>query len=97
MMLSDWFYDAENKGPEVQILNLSVLSPGRPDVVLAIPFPATTSKATLFTLKEGSKYRIKFHFTVSKHIVRGLKYTYMVWKAGVRGKFSFITPSISKR
>lgn len=74
----------ESKEAEVQILSLSVLSPGRPDVVLGIPFPATTSKATLFTLKEGSKYRIKFHFTVSKHVVRGLKYTYMVWKAGVR-------------
>ena len=96
MMFSDWLFEAESKGAEVQILSLSVLSPGRPDVILGIPFPATTSKATLFTLKEGSKYKIKFHFTVSKHIVRGLKYTYMVWKTGVRGKFSLSAPSISK-
>ncbi|XP_021749136.1 rho GDP-dissociation inhibitor 1-like isoform X2 [Chenopodium quinoa] len=73
-----------NKAPEVQILSLSVLSPGRADVVLPTPFPSTTSKATLFTLKEGSKYRIKFLFTVTKNVVKNLAYTYMVWKSGIR-------------
>ncbi|KAL2928068.1 Rho GDP-dissociation inhibitor 1 [Bienertia sinuspersici] len=74
----------ENRKTEVQILSLSVLSPGRADVVLPIPFPSTTSKETLFTLKEGSKYRIKFHFTVTNNVVKNLTYTYMVWKAGIR-------------
>uniref|UniRef100_A0A7C8YKF1 Rho GDP-dissociation inhibitor n=2 Tax=Opuntia streptacantha TaxID=393608 RepID=A0A7C8YKF1_OPUST len=63
---------------------MSIISPGRTDVVLPIPFPNTTSKATLFTLKEGSKYRTIFNFTVSNNIAHGLCYTYMVWKAGVR-------------
>ncbi|KMT14993.1 hypothetical protein BVRB_3g064970 [Beta vulgaris subsp. vulgaris] len=74
----------KNSTPEVQILSLSVLSPGRTDVVLTIPFLPTTSKATLFTLKEGSKYRIKFLFTVTKKAVKNLTYTYMVWKSGIR-------------
>ncbi|KAH9621784.1 hypothetical protein KSS87_017543 [Heliosperma pusillum] len=73
-----------SKEARVQILSLSVISPGRADIVLPIPFPATTSKATLFSLKEGSKYRIKFHLTVSGNSVHNLKYTYMVWKSGIR-------------
>ncbi|XP_074320692.1 rho GDP-dissociation inhibitor 1-like isoform X2 [Silene latifolia] len=73
-----------SKEAQVQILSLSVISPGRADIVLPIPFPATTSKATLFSLKEGSKYRIKFHLTVSGNTVHNLKYTYMVWKSGIR-------------
>lgn len=74
----------ENRKAGVQILSLTVHSPGRADVVIPVPFPSTTSKATLFTLKEGSKYQIKFHFTVTKNVVKNLTYTYMVWKAGVR-------------
>ncbi|KAJ8449698.1 hypothetical protein Cgig2_001354 [Carnegiea gigantea] len=68
---------SESKEGEVKVLSMSILSPGRTDVVLAIPFPTTTSKATLFTLKEGSKYRTIFHFTVSNDIVHGLCYTYI--------------------
>ncbi|KAK9671384.1 hypothetical protein RND81_12G026400 [Saponaria officinalis] len=72
------------KEAEVKIMSLTVKSPGRADEVLTIPFKSTTSKATLFTLKEGSKYQIKFLFTVSSTTVHNLKYTYMVWKSGVR-------------
>lgn len=75
---------SESKEGEVKVLSMSILSPGCTDVVLAIPFPTTTSKATLFTLKEGSKYRTIFHFTASNNVVHGLCYTYTVWKAGVR-------------
>uniref|UniRef100_A0A5B7B0U9 Putative rho GDP-dissociation inhibitor 1-like n=1 Tax=Davidia involucrata TaxID=16924 RepID=A0A5B7B0U9_DAVIN len=73
----------ESKDPEVKILSLSILSPGRPDLVFPCPF-ASNSKASLFTLKEGSRYRLKFTFTVSNNIVSGLKYTNTVWKTGVR-------------
>ncbi|CAO2831418.1 unnamed protein product [Amaranthus hypochondriacus] len=70
--------------PEVKILRLNIYSPDRADVVLPIPFPSTTSKDTLFTLKEGSKYRITFHFSVSQNIVKNFSSVYSVWKAGVR-------------
>ncbi|KAE8730835.1 Rho GDP-dissociation inhibitor 1 [Hibiscus syriacus] len=73
----------ESKEPEVTILSLSILCPGRPDILLSIPF-ASKPKSSLFMLKEGSKYRLKFTFNVSNNIVSGLKYTNTVWKTGVR-------------
>nr|KJB27879.1 hypothetical protein B456_005G021000 [Gossypium raimondii] len=42
----------ESKEPEVKILSLSIVSPGRPDIILPIPF-VTKPKTCLFTLKEG--------------------------------------------
>ncbi|KAJ7979132.1 rho GDP-dissociation inhibitor 1-like [Quillaja saponaria] len=73
----------ESKEPEVKILSLTIISPERPDLVLPIPFSGD-SKRNVFTLKEGSHYRLKFTFTVSNNIVLGLKYTNVVWKTGVR-------------
>ncbi|KAI9070542.1 hypothetical protein K1719_047495 [Acacia pycnantha] len=73
----------ESKDPEVKIVSLTILCPGRPDLILPIPF-TTSSKKCLFTLKEGSKYRLKFTFSVSNNIVSGLKYTNIVWKTGLR-------------
>ncbi|XP_041010012.1 rho GDP-dissociation inhibitor 1-like [Juglans microcarpa x Juglans regia] len=73
----------ETKEPEVKIQSLTILCPGRPDLVLQIP-SVKKSKSTLFSLKEGSHYRLKFTFTVSNNIVSGLKYTNVVWKTGVR-------------
>ncbi|KAK7836309.1 rho GDP-dissociation inhibitor 1 [Quercus suber] len=63
--------------------SLTILCPGRPDLILPIPF-GNNSKRILFTLKEGSQYRLKFSFTVSNNIVLGLKYTNVVWKTGMK-------------
>ncbi|KAL3020320.1 hypothetical protein AAZX31_05G138100 [Glycine max] len=73
----------ENKEPEVKIVSLTIICPGRPDLILPIPF-TSESKNSIFTLKEGSQYRLKFSFTVSNNIVSGLKYTNVVWKTGLR-------------
>ncbi|XP_027342838.1 rho GDP-dissociation inhibitor 1-like isoform X2 [Abrus precatorius] len=73
----------ENKDPEVKIVSLTITCPGRPDLILPIPFTGD-SKKSIFTLKEGSQYRLKFSFTVSNNIVSGLKYSNVVWKTGVR-------------
>ncbi|TKY59918.1 Rho GDP-dissociation inhibitor 1 [Spatholobus suberectus] len=73
----------ENKEPEVKIVSLTIICPGRPDLILPIPF-TSDAKKSIFTLKEGSQYRLKFSFTVSNNIVSGLKYTNVVWKTGVR-------------
>ncbi|XVE84612.1 hypothetical protein DITRI_Ditri17bG0026600 [Diplodiscus trichospermus] len=73
----------EIKEPEVKILSLSILCPGRPDIFLPIPF-ASKPKDTLFILREGNRYRLKFSFNVSNNIVSGLKYINTVWKTGVR-------------
>lgn len=73
----------ETAEPEVKVLNLTILSPGRPDLVLPIPFKAY-EKGYAFALKDGSPYSFRFSFIVSNNIVSGLKYTNTVWKTGVR-------------
>ncbi|KAF3456994.1 hypothetical protein FNV43_RR01651 [Rhamnella rubrinervis] len=74
----------ESKEPEVKILSLTIQCPGRKDVVLPIPFQNNPKKTSLFSLKEGSKYHLKFNFTVSNNIVLGLRYTNTVWKTGLK-------------
>lgn len=76
--------DAENQEPDVKILSLSIVSPGRPDMLLPIP-EGGNPKGLWFTLKEGSLYRLKFTIKVSNDIVCGLKYTNTVWKTGIKG------------
>ncbi|XP_075511536.1 rho GDP-dissociation inhibitor 1-like [Primulina tabacum] len=67
----------------VQIMTLSIVCPGRPEIELSHPF-ISSPKDCLFTLKEGTKYRLKFSFRVSDKVVSGLKYENTLWKAGVR-------------
>ncbi|RLN27833.1 rho GDP-dissociation inhibitor 1-like [Panicum miliaceum] len=73
----------ETAEPEVKVMNLTILSPGRLDLVLPIPFQAD-EKGYAFALKDGSPYSFRFSFIVSNNIVSGLKYTNTVWKTGVR-------------
>ncbi|KQK04534.1 rho GDP-dissociation inhibitor 1 [Brachypodium distachyon] len=73
----------ETVEPEVTILNLAILAPGRPDLVLSIPF-VPDDKGYAFVLKDGSTYSFRFSFTVSNNIVSGLKYSHTIWKTGVR-------------
>ncbi|KAD7117415.1 hypothetical protein E3N88_04683 [Mikania micrantha] len=74
---------AETLDPEVKILSLAIVSPGRDDLLLQIPDNGKI-KGTWFTLKEGSHYAIKFTFQVRNNIVSGLKYKNTVWKTGLR-------------
>uniref|UniRef100_A0A803LRH1 Rho GDP-dissociation inhibitor 1 n=1 Tax=Chenopodium quinoa TaxID=63459 RepID=A0A803LRH1_CHEQI len=69
--------------PEVKILSLSILSPDRPDIFLPIPEDGKP-KSPWFTLKEGSRYKLRFTFQVNNNIVLGLKYTNTVWKTGIK-------------
>lgn len=73
----------EVQEPDVKILSLTIISAGRPDIVLEIP-ESGNPKAPWFTLKEGSKYNLKFSIKVSNDIVCGLKYTNHVWKTGLK-------------
>ncbi|KAG9147409.1 hypothetical protein Leryth_019659 [Lithospermum erythrorhizon] len=73
----------ESLDPEVKILSLAIKSPGRPDIILPIP-ETGNPKGAWFTLKEGSKYNLKFTFQVSNNIVSGLKYKNTVWKTGLK-------------
>jgi Rho GDP-dissociation inhibitor len=69
--------------PDVQFMTLSIVCPGRPEIALSQPF-LSSPKACLFTLKEGTKYRLKFSFIVSNRVVSGLRYENTLWKSGVR-------------
>lgn len=73
----------ENPDPEVKFLDLTIVTPDRPDLVLPIPF-VPDEKGYAFALKDGSRYRFKFSFTVSNNIVSGLRYTNTVWKTAIR-------------
>ncbi|KAL8264267.1 hypothetical protein R6Q59_022397 [Mikania micrantha] len=73
----------EIQEPDVKILSLAIISAGRSDIVLEIP-ESGNPKGPWFTLKEGSKYNLKFSIKVSNDIVCGLKYTNQVWKTGLK-------------
>ncbi|XP_062162070.1 rho GDP-dissociation inhibitor 1-like [Alnus glutinosa] len=73
----------ETLEPEVKILSLAIKSPGRGDIFLPIPQNGNP-KGLWFTLKEGSRYSLKFTFQVSNNIVSGFKYTNTVWKTGIK-------------
>ncbi|KAL5212137.1 hypothetical protein ABZP36_022984 [Zizania latifolia] len=73
----------ETLEPDVKIMSLSILSPGRPDIFLPLPVEPN-AKGVWFTLKEGSLYKLKFTFSVSDNIVSGLRYTNAVWKTGIK-------------
>ncbi|KAJ8440429.1 hypothetical protein Cgig2_017662 [Carnegiea gigantea] len=77
----------ENLEPDVKILSLTIVSPGREDIVLPLPEDGDP-KGLWFTLKEGSPYTLRFCFKVSNNIVSGLRYINTVWKTGLRGTFS---------
>ncbi|RZC47255.1 hypothetical protein C5167_040202 [Papaver somniferum] len=79
----DYAAVGETLEPQVEILSLTILSPGQPELVLPIPFEPN-AKGYAFCLKDGSLYHLKFSFKVSNNIVSGLKYTNTVWKTGVR-------------
>ncbi|GMP73425.1 hypothetical protein CsSME_00031187 [Camellia sinensis var. sinensis] len=73
----------ETLEPDVKILSLAIKSPGRPDIFLPVP-ESGNPKGLWFSLKEGSRYSLKFTFQVNNNIVLGLKYKNTVWKTGVK-------------
>lgn len=83
-MFSYICFVVESLEPEVEILSLSIVCSGRPDIVLSVP-ALPNHKRAWFTLKEGSHYKLKFTFIVRNNIVSGLKYTNTVRKAGIKG------------
>ena len=87
------FGSVETLDPEVKIISLAILSPGRPDIVLMVPENGNP-KGMWFTLKEGSKYCLKFTFHVNNNIVSGLRYTNTVWKTGVKGNKQQLTSGV---
>ncbi|KAK1391888.1 Rho GDP-dissociation inhibitor 1 [Heracleum sosnowskyi] len=73
----------EVQEPDVKILSLTIITADRSDLVLDIPESGNTN-GLWFTLKEGSKYHLRFSIKVSNDIVCGLRYTNTVWKTGIK-------------
>ncbi|XP_047317468.1 rho GDP-dissociation inhibitor 1-like isoform X2 [Impatiens glandulifera] len=73
----------ETVDPEVKVLSFAIKSPGRTDMILPIPNEGKP-KGVWFSLKEGSRYSLKFTFEVRNNIVSGLRYSNTVWKTGIK-------------
>ncbi|XP_010473464.1 PREDICTED: rho GDP-dissociation inhibitor 1-like [Camelina sativa] len=75
----------ETPDPVVKILDLTIRSPDREEMLLTIPDDGLPNpKGPWFTIKEGSKYTLVFNFRVTNNIVSGLRYNNTVWKTGVK-------------
>eukprot|EP00271_Cylindrocystis_brebissonii_P008740 TRINITY_DN23225_c0_g1_i1.p1 TRINITY_DN23225_c0_g1~~TRINITY_DN23225_c0_g1_i1.p1 ORF type:complete len:215 (-),score=68.15 TRINITY_DN23225_c0_g1_i1:581-1225(-) len=74
---------SEGMLPEVAFKTLRIVVEGRPDIQLPIPEPgANTSDKAFFVLKEKSKYKLQFEFSVKNELVVGLTYVNKVWRLG---------------
>lgn len=71
--------------PEVIFHSIGILSDDFGEINTPLPVDEVQNGCPLFTLKEGSEYRLKLTFTVLHNIVSGLAYTNAVWKGGMQG------------
>ncbi|GFZ13501.1 hypothetical protein Acr_23g0018860 [Actinidia rufa] len=70
--------------PEVIFCSIGIISDDFGEISTPIPVDESKCGRVLFTLKEGSEYRLKLSFTVLHNIVSGLTYTNTVWKGGLQ-------------
>ncbi|KAL8523159.1 hypothetical protein ACS0TY_013212 [Phlomoides rotata] len=80
--------------PEVKFHSIGIISSDFDEISTPFPINGHQSKQILFTLQEGSEYRLKLTFSVLHNIVSGLAYTNSVWKGGIQGT-QFNTTSFS--
>lgn len=71
--------------PEVKFHSIGIISSDFGEISTPFPINEDQSKKILFTLQEGSEYRLKLTFSVLHNIVSGLAYTNTVWKSGLQG------------
>ncbi|CAK9880176.1 unnamed protein product [Sphagnum jensenii] len=70
----------------LHIWNQDLRAKGREELELPLPLTTTTTNIPwghAFSLKEASRYQLKFIFTVRNNIVSGLTCINTVWKAGI--------------
>ena len=68
------------------IQSLALEVEGRPDMVIDLTAPGSVEglKGRPFTIKEGSKFRMKANFKVQHDVLSGLKYLQVVKRKGIR-------------
>ncbi|XP_077249494.1 rho GDP-dissociation inhibitor 1-like [Tasmannia lanceolata] len=69
--------------PEVSFHSIGIITEDRAEIATPLPINENQSHV-LFTLKEGSQYRLKLTFSVQHNIVSGLSYSNTVWKGGLQ-------------
>jgi Rho GDP-dissociation inhibitor len=75
--------------PEVKFHSIGIISDDFGEITTPLPIDDNQSGHVLFTLREGSHYRLKLTFSVLHNIVSGLTYTNTVWKGGLQGASFF--------
>lgn len=70
--------------PEVKFQSIGIISSDFGELISPLPIADDQRKRVLFSLREGSDYRLKLTFTVLHNIVSGLAYTNTVWKSGLQ-------------
>ena len=71
--------------PEVKFHSIGIVSDDFGEINTSLPVKEDQKDHVLFTLREGSEYRLKLTFSVLHNIVSGLAYSNTVWKGGVQG------------
>lgn len=66
--------------PEVNFQSIGIISDEFREVKTRLPIDESERDHVLFTLEEGSRYRLKLTFCVLHNIVSGLTYSNTVWK-----------------
>ncbi|RXH98238.1 hypothetical protein DVH24_010563 [Malus domestica] len=70
--------------PEVKFHSIGIISEDFGEITTALPVAENQIDRVLFTLQEGSQYRLKITFSVLHNIVSGLTYSNTVWKGGLQ-------------
>ncbi|XP_062080050.1 rho GDP-dissociation inhibitor 1-like [Humulus lupulus] len=70
--------------PEVKFHSIGIISDDFGEIITSLPVNENERNNVLFTLKEGSHYRLKLTFSVLHNIVSGLIYSNTVWKGGIK-------------
>lgn len=76
---------ADQKEPEVIFHSVGIVSDGNEEIVIPLPIKECENQV-MFTLKEGTRYRLKLRFSVQYNIVSGLIYKNTIWKGRRKGK-----------
>ncbi|KAF5185791.1 Rho gdp-dissociation inhibitor [Thalictrum thalictroides] len=74
----------DQREPEVIFQSIGIITDDCGETTTPLPVDKNHSTGVLFSLKEGSEYRLKLTFTVQHNIVSGLRYSNTVWKGPLR-------------
>ncbi|PIA36299.1 hypothetical protein AQUCO_03400298v1 [Aquilegia coerulea] len=70
----------DQREPEVIFQSIGIITDDCGETTTPLLVDKNQSAGVLFSLKEGSEYRLKLTFTVQHNIVSGLRYSNTVWK-----------------